>query len=70
MRKVIQEIRERHERDHRFYSVDRAPDDDPDYIEADDVSFIEWLHVHEDRAVLLDDIRRLYGLLRRRRNRG
>jgi len=67
MRKVIKEIRERHERDHRFHDVDRAPDDDPDYIETDDVSFVEWLHVHEDRKVLLDEIDRLYEMLRKKR---
>jgi hypothetical protein len=70
MRKAIREIRERHERDHRFHSVDRAPDDDPDYVESDDVSFVEWLHVHEDRKTLLDEVHRLYGLMRRRRTRG
>lgn len=69
MRKVIKEIEERHARDHRFHDVDRAPDDDPDYIETDDVSFAEWLHVHEDRKTLLDEIHRLYGLLRQKRRK-
>ena len=70
MRKQIKAIKARHEHDHGFHSVDSYSEDDPNYIEADDVSFVEWVEVHKDRQILLAEIDRLYGLLRRRRTRG
>lgn len=69
MRKVIKEIELRHQRQHEGFGVDEF---DEDYFidKADDVPLQEWYFVHQDRQVLLDEIHRLYGLLRRRRAGG
>jgi len=63
MRNEIKSIRRQHERDQAHYSVDELP-----IADYDDVGYPEWLHVHEHRRILLDEIDRLYRLLRRRRN--
>jgi len=69
MRKVIREIERRHQLQHEGFGVDEF-DDDYFIDKADDVPLQEWFFVHQDRKTLLDEIHRLYGLLRRRRPRG
>lgn len=66
MRKEIRAIKWRHERDHGAFSVEEF---DEDYFvdKADDVPLQEWYFVHQDREVLLNEIDRLYKVLRRRR---
>jgi hypothetical protein len=66
MRNQIKAIKRRHDNDHHSFDVDLVKID-PDLMGFDDVSYQQWLFVHEDRKVLLDEIDRLYKLLRRRR---
>lgn len=66
MRKLIEDVKFRHERDHVSFDVD-AIRSQLDLADYDDVSFQQWLFVHDDRHILLQEIDRLYDLLRRRR---
>jgi len=63
MRNEIKLIRRQHKRDQEHFAVGELP-----IADYDDVGYPEWLSVHEHRQILLDEIDRLYGLLRRRRN--
>ena len=68
MRNEIKTIKRRHLRSNHEFSVDQVEaDPDNEILMAEDVSFQEWLFVHQDRGALLAEIDRLYGLLRRRR---
>ena len=66
MKRIVKDIRGRHDRSHYEFSVDELSLSD-DLINVDDISFNEWLAVHKDREVLLNEIDRLYRLLRSKR---